>query len=82
MAEEVYLNIKDNIEATKIWNNFIEAIIREHGDYYTWHHVTTAMADYNANYKMVFSKNGNYIKKHYIRFGSEAELTAFILRYS
>jgi len=82
MAENLYLNLKDNIEATKVWNNFILTVIAEHGQYYTWDHVNTALADYNAKYQLVLDKRGDYAKKHYIRFGTPNDLTAFLMRYS
>ena len=82
MAESLYLDLKNNDEAIRVWNNFIAAIIVEHGDYYTWAHITDTLAIYNAKYQFVPSKQKSYAKKHYIRFSSEAEMTAFILRYS
>ena len=74
-------DIKNSGDAQRVFGNFIDSIIEEHGDYYTLDHIRETLADFNGNYNVIVSKNGN-IRKHYIRFGSPAELTAFLLRYS
>ena len=82
MANMIYLDIKNSAEAQRIFDNFVRAVIAEHGEYYTWKQITDALVPYNAAYKYVPAKNSDYAKKHYLRFGSEAEMTAFVLRYS
>lgn len=77
MTQPVYLDIKNNPEAQRIFNNFSRTVLRDEG-YDAWEH---DLALYNARHYYQASKTG-VVKKHYIRFGSEQDLTAFLLRYA
>ena len=77
MTQPAYLIIKDNPEAERIFNNFARDCFRDEG-YDAWEKV---LSDYNAVHRYQASKQG-IVKKHYIRFGSERDLTAFLLRYA
>ena len=77
MTESVYLDIKNNPEARRIFNNFTRSVFHNEG-YDAWEET---LAEFNAVHKYQASKLG-VVKKHFIRFGSERDLTAFLLKYA
>ena len=82
----VYFNIKGNDRAANIFINFVQDNI----DYVPndpvteiseFQRIKAGLAEYNAVYKFDQAKSG-YIRKHFIRFGTPKDLTAFLMRYS
>ena len=81
----VYLNIKNNDQASTIFLNFVRSVVGyvgedEFGDS-EFARVKSALVEYNAVYRYSQSKSG-YVRKHFIRFGTPKDLTAFLMRYS
>ena len=80
-----YLDIKDNEQAHKIFLNFVRSVVGYVGEDAfegtEYQKIKAALADYNAVYKFSQGKNG-HIKRHFIRFGTPKDLTAFLMRYS
>jgi len=82
----VYLNIKGSDHAARIFINFLRDIIGYVPDdpvveISEYQRVKAALAEYNAVYKFNQAKAG-HIKRHFIRFGTPKDLTAFLMRYS
>ena len=78
----VYLDMKSSPEAQRIFLNFVRAVVGyvpDDADYFT--EIKAALVPYNAEYRFNQAKAG-YIKRHFIRFGSPKDLTAFLMRYS
>ena len=82
----VYLNIKGSDQAAAIFLNFVRDVINyvpddpitETSEYYK---IKEALIEYNAVYRFNQARAG-YIRKHFIRFGTSRDLTAFLMRYS
>jgi len=83
----VYLDMKSSPEAQRIFNKFVDALVNEdewsevidNDELYA--RIKSALVDYNAVYKFNQAKAG-HIKRHFIRFGTPKDLTAFLMRYS
>ena len=82
----VYLDIKSSDQAAGIFMNFIRDIVgyvpddpvTETSDF---QRIKAALVEYNAVYRFNQAKSG-YIRKHFIRFSTPRDLTAFLMRYS
>ena len=82
----VYLNIKHSDEAARIFINFVRSAIGYVPDdpvteTSEFQRVKAALVEYNAVYRFNQAKSG-YIRKHFIRFATPKDLTAFLMRYS
>jgi len=79
--------MKSSPEAQRIFNKFVDALVNEdewsevidNDELYA--RIKSALVDYNAVYKFNQAKAG-HIKRHFIRFGTPKDLTAFLMRYS
>jgi len=82
----VYLDMKSSPEAQRIFINFVNSVVgfvlddpvTETSEY---DRIKQALVQYNGTYRFNQAKAG-YIKRHFIRFGTPKDLTAFLLRYS
>lgn len=81
----VYLNIKGNEQAMGIFLKFVSSVVGYVGEDAfegsEFQRIKSALEEYNAVYKFNQAKSG-YIRKHFIRFGTPKDLTAFLMRYS
>lgn len=78
----VYLDMKSSIEAQKIFVNFIRDVLGHvSDDQIDYAVIKKALEPYNGAYRFNQAKAG-YIKRHFIRFGTPKDLTAFLMRYS
>ena len=81
------MDMKSSPEAQRIFNKFVDALVNEdewsevidNDELYA--RIKSALVDYNAVYKFNQAKAG-HIKRHFIRFGTPKDLTAFLMRYS
>lgn len=83
----VYLDMKSSPEAQRIFNKFVDTLVNDdewnsvvqNNELYA--RIKQTLAEYNATYRFSQAKAG-YVKRHFIRFGTPADLTAFLIRYS
>lgn len=80
----VYLDMKSSPEAQRIFNKFVDGLLDDYHDASNdrlYQLIKETLAEYNATYRFNQAKAG-YIKRHFIRFGTPKDLTAFLMRYS
>ena len=78
--------MKSSPEAQQIFINFISDVLGHVPDdpvnqLSEFQLVKRALEPYNGTYRFNQAKAG-YVKRHFIRFGSSKDLTAFLMRYS
>ena len=82
-----YLDMKSSPEAQRIFNKFVDTLVHEDewdeviDNEQLYRRIKAVLVEYNAVYRYNQAKAG-YVKRHFIRFGTPKDLTAFLMRYS